>query len=150
MRILVFPCGSEIGLEIHRSLRYSPHIDLFGASSIEDHGKFVYDQYIGGLPFIDHEDIFPSLKNIIKQWHIDAIYPTMDMVICTLKNHEERLGCRVIASPKETAEICVSKRKTYNALKGAVKVPKIYSDLRDVKRFPAFVKPEIGDGSRGC
>ena len=46
-RILVFPCGSEIALEIYRSLKYSIHFELVGASSIDDHGKFVYKEYIG-------------------------------------------------------------------------------------------------------
>jgi len=41
-RILVFPCGSEIGLEIHNSLRFSTHIELFGGSTIANHGKYVY------------------------------------------------------------------------------------------------------------
>ena len=39
--ILVFPCGSEIALEIYRSLRYSTHFKLIGANSLDDHGKFV-------------------------------------------------------------------------------------------------------------
>jgi hypothetical protein len=48
-KILVFPCGSEIGLEIYRAMRYSTHFTLAGASSVDDHGKFVYEEYYGGL-----------------------------------------------------------------------------------------------------
>ncbi len=33
--ILVFPCGSEIALEVHRSLQYSTHFHLIGANSID-------------------------------------------------------------------------------------------------------------------
>lgn len=51
LNILVFPCGSEIALELHRSLKFSRHITLFGANSVDDHGKFVFENYIGGLPF---------------------------------------------------------------------------------------------------
>lgn len=36
-KVLVFPCGSEIGLEIHNSLKWSTHIDLWGGSSVNDH-----------------------------------------------------------------------------------------------------------------
>ena len=54
--ILVFPCGSEIGLEIYRSLNYSTHLNLFGGNSIKDHGEFVYENYIGDLPFVSDEN----------------------------------------------------------------------------------------------
>ena len=61
LKILVFPCGSEIGLEIHRSLKYSVHIELLGGSSVEDHGKFVFENYIGKIPFIDDSDFIISV-----------------------------------------------------------------------------------------
>ena len=41
--ILVFPCGSEIGLEIYNSVKYSTYFNLIGANSSDDHGKFVYE-----------------------------------------------------------------------------------------------------------
>ena len=50
--ILVFPCGSEIGLEIHNALKYSKDFKLFGGSSVDDYGKFVYANYISDIPFL--------------------------------------------------------------------------------------------------
>ncbi len=147
--ILVFPCGSEIGLEIHRSLKYSAHINLFGASSIDDHGKFVYEKYIGGLPFIDSVEIIPRLKNLVNQYKLDAIYPAMDSVICKLKNHELKLGCKIISSNAETTEICLSKSSTYNLLKDIVKTPKVYQTTKEVENYPIFIKPDVGYGTRG-
>lgn len=147
--VLVFPCGSEIGLEIHRSLKYSTHINLFGASSTDDHGKFVYDKYVGQLPFIGDDRIIDALKNIVGQFGIDAIYPAMDSVICKLKNNERQLGCKIICSNVETTEICLSKRKTYELLSGKVKVPKVFASLREIENYPVFVKPDIGFGSKG-
>ena len=64
--ILVFPCGSEIGLEIYRSLRYSIHFNLIGASSVEDHGRFVYENYIGGLPYITDSNFIDAIREIRK------------------------------------------------------------------------------------
>lgn len=55
--ILVFPCGSEIGLNIYSPVRYSTYFHLIGASSVEDHGMFIYDDYIGNLPF---KTVMPS------------------------------------------------------------------------------------------
>lgn len=54
IKILVFSCGSEIGLELHRALKWDKHIELFGASSAKsNHGRYVYKNYIEELPIID-------------------------------------------------------------------------------------------------
>ena len=147
-KILVFPCGSEIGLDIYSSVRYSTHFHLIGASSVEDHGAFVYDDYISGLPFINEPGFIPAIKQIVLDKKIDAIYPAMDSVITLLKAHEAELGCIVISSPLQTTRICLSKLITYRTLEKVVHTPKIYT-LEDVIHFPVFLKPDIGYGSRG-
>jgi hypothetical protein len=148
-RILVFPCGSEIGLEVYRSLRHSAHVELFGASSVSDHGEFVYEHYFGGLPFVDDPGLIPALREIVSRLGIHAIYPAMDKVIWKLKCHEEELGCKVIASSPVTTEICLSKSRTYQHLCDTVKVPKSYLTAEEVANYPVFVKPDIGYGTRG-
>jgi len=148
--ILVFPCGSEVGLEIHRSLKYSRHIKLIGASSVDDHGKFVYDNYIGGLPFLKDKEFIPSLKEVIQANNIDAIYPAMDIAISFLKPLEEELGCKVISSLTETSSICFSKKETYSLLETVINTPKVYSNISEIKNFPVFIKPNTGYGSRGA
>lgn len=147
-RILVFPCGSEIGLEIHRALRYSVHFELVGASSVDDHGRFVYERYIGGLPFHDNPAFATSLKKLIREKHIDAVYPTMDAVAETLQNLAHELGVRIIGSPIETTRICASKRLTYSALAGLVPTPTVYPSIDAVPSYPIFIKPDRGYGSR--
>lgn len=147
-RILVFPCGSEIGLEIHRALRYSTHFDLIGASSVDDHGRFVYEDYVGDLPFHDSPDFLTRLAEIIQAHRVDAIYPTMDAVAETLQNLAERLGVRIIGSRAETTRVCASKTLTYDALEGLVLIPERYPDLAAVPSYPVFIKPDRGYGSR--
>ena len=147
--ILVFPCGSEIGLEIYRSLRYSIHFNLIGASSVEDHGRFVYENYIGGLPYITDSNFIDAIREIVIKENIDAIYPAMDSVIAKLKNNEEKIGCKIIGSDKDTVNICLSKKKTYEILDGIVNVPKIY-EYTKIDSYPVFCKPNIGYGSRGA
>ena len=146
--ILVFPCGSEIALEIYQALRYSTYFHVIGASSVEDHGKYVFEDYIGGLPFIDDPALIGWLKEIVEERGIEAIYPTMDQVITTLKKQEEALGCKVIAPPVETTEICLDKGETYRRLQDTVRVPQLYTE-DSVKDYPVFVKPRIGYGGRG-
>nr|WP_299034092.1 ATP-grasp domain-containing protein [uncultured Tenacibaculum sp.] len=150
INVLVFPCGSEIGLEIHRSLKYSNHINLFGANSTDDHGKFVYENYISNLPFFSDEDFFEKLKKIIQEYKIDAIYPTMDSVIKVVSEYEKELECKVIGSPKETNKICSSKLLTYKCLEGFINLPEMYNSPKEVISFPIFMKPDVGYGSRGA
>ncbi len=147
-RILIFPCGSEIGLEVHRALRYSTHFDLVGGSSVDDHGRFVYDEYLGGLPFHDSPEFASRMADAIQKHRIDAIYPTMDAVAETLQNIAERLGVRVIGSSAETTRICASKSATYDALDGLVPTPRRYQGLDAVPDYPVFIKPDRGYGSR--
>ncbi len=147
-KILVFPCGSEIGLEVYRSLRYSVHIELIGGNSIDDHGKFVYENYIPNIPFISSNNIVQYLKNLVNENQIDAIYPTMDKVIWKLKSNEDQLGCKVISSPPETTEICLSKNETYKFFQNKIKVPKVYNSLEDIENYPVFIKPDVGYGAR--
>lgn len=146
--ILVFPCGSEIALEVHRSLQYSTHFRLIGANSIDDHGRFVFETYIGGLPFVTNPAIIPELRKIIQQYNIDAIYPAMDSVIYHLKSKEKELGCKVIAPEANVTEMCFSKLKTYQRLKGIIPVPNIYQ-IEDEFEYPVFLKPEIGYSAHG-
>ena len=145
--ILVFPCGSEIGLNIHGSVKYSTHFHLIGGSSVEDHGAFVYEDYIPSIPFVSDPGFIPNLRKIVQERKIDAIYPAMDYVITALKAHEEELGCRVIASPHETTEISLSKSKTYHALDGIIRIPAQYDSASPLP-FPVFLKPDVGYGAK--
>lgn len=147
-RILVFPCGSEIGLEIHRSLGYSKHFELVGASSIDDHGRFVFKNYIGEVPYHDTPSFFDALKRIICDYRIDAIYPAMDAVAETIKHLAKELGVVVIGSSYETTAICASKSATYRVLQDIIPVPECYPKLALVKKFPIFIKPDRGYGAR--
>ena len=148
--ILVFPCGSEIGLEIHRSLKFSRHITLYGANSVDDHGRFVFENYFSGLPFFNEEGFIDQLKTLVNKNNIDAIYPAMDAVIAFLKDKEEELGCKVIAPTKEVTATCLSKSKTYSLLRETILVPKVYDAIDQVDEFPVFLKPDVGYGSRGA
>lgn len=147
--ILVFPCGSEVALEIFRSLEFSSHFNLIGGNSIDDHGKFVFHNYIGDLPYISDKRFISDLKKVIAKWRIDVIYPAMDSVVTKLKKNENELGCIVVSSELETTEICLSKSHTYKRLKGIVEVPLLYDRIDDVTEYPVFIKPDIGYGSRG-
>lgn len=148
-RLLVFPCGSEIGLEIHNALKYSKHVELFGASSIDDHGKFVYTNYIRDIPFVYDKNFINTLNKIIKKHKIDLVYPAHDDVVYKLALNRNKLVCSFIGPDKYTAEICRFKSKTYTHFQNILATPIVYKDVTLIKKFPVFLKPDSGQGTRG-
>jgi len=149
INIFVFPCGSEIALEIERSLRFSKHFHLIGGCSVKDHGRFVFYDIVDDLPWESDPSFISVIRRIIQERRIDLIFPAMDGTISLLKNAEKELGCRVLGSPCETTDICLSKIKTYKKLSGVVLVPELFT-AKTLSSFPVFCKPEIGYGARGA
>ena len=147
IRVGVFPCGSEIALEVYRALKDEKDIELIGISSVEDHGKFVFENYIGEVPYANSPNFISSIQKIVEENNIDFIYPCMDIVMPILKKNEDFLNCKVITSPIETVEICLSKKKTYEYLKDFILVPQVFS-TGEIVEFPVFSKPEVGASSR--
>lgn len=148
-KVLVFPCGTEIGLEIHRSLKFSKDIEMFGASSCDDNGCFVYKNYIGNVPFVDDENFIPALNGIIENCGIDFIFPAHDSVVLKLARAAQNVRAKVLTSEELTCDICRHKNKTYKYFKDIIKTPPTY-EYTEVKEFPVFVKPNAGQGSKGA
>jgi len=147
--VLVFPCGSEIGLEIQRALRFSIHFDLVGASSVSsNHGKYVYERYVEGLPYIDDPGLLAALNRVIDKHRIDFIFPAHDSVVLELALRADELHARYLGSCASTCRICRSKRATYQALRESMRVPRLFEALDELP-FPIFLKPDTGQGSKG-
>ena len=150
--VLVIPCGSEIGLEVYRSLAYSIHVNLFGASSVDDHGKYVYQNYIDSLPYVDEDNFLSAINHIVQENNIDFIIPAHDSVVLKLAEARKsgELKCGLITSPLQTCAIARSKSKTYEALRNVLPVPKIFnlSQITEAD-LPIFLKPDVGQGSKG-
>lgn len=149
--VLVFPCGTEVGLEIGRSLQYSTHFTTYGGSSIDDHGKFSYKNYIGNIPYVYDQNFISRLNDVIQEYGIDYIYPAHDDVVLALAREASQQGlrCSVVTSPYDTCEIARSKRRTHETFRQIVATPKLYGDVSEAS-YPAFVKPDKGQGSRGA
>ncbi|WP_458404752.1 ATP-grasp domain-containing protein [Methanobrevibacter sp.] len=159
--VLVFPCGSEIGLEIHNALKYSKDFKLFGGSSVDDHGKFVYENYIPDIPFIDDENLLGFLNETVEKYNIDLIYPAHDDVVLKLAELKDKINAHIVVSNDETCDICRSKSKTYQYFRNYDFTPKTYDitkdsfgDIKNIKEitkneFPIFLKPDVGQGAKG-
>lgn len=148
--VLVFPCGSEIGLEIHRAMQFSRHVELVGASSLSsNHGAYVFRQYVDGVPLVGDPGFIDALNALIVSRRVDFIFPAHDDVVLGIARHLEELACLVIGSSRRTCEICRSKRMTYQALQGKLAVPRVFALNEPDIKFPVFLKPDVGQGSKG-
>lgn len=150
-RVFVFPCGSEIGLEIYRSLWCAKEADLWGGSSVPDHGQFIYKQHIVNIPFVDDDEFLPYINRLVEAYAFDYIMPAHDSVVLKLAeaSHFDRLSCRVLTSPLETCRIACSKKLTLKSFRDKIKTPRLYKDLSEVNSWPVFLKPDVGQGSKG-
>lgn len=148
MNILVFPCGSEIGLEIHAALRYAKDIRLHGASSVSDHGEFVYARYRQIAAQAGSDDLVEQLNGLIDEWAIDLVVPAHDSVIPLLAQAGSRLRAPAMVPDADTAQVCRDKRLTYARLEKLGIVPPAVA--WPAPAYPVFAKPAIGQGSQGA
>jgi predicted ATP-grasp superfamily ATP-dependent carboligase len=146
--VLVFPCGSEVGLEVNRALAHSKHFALFGANSVADHGKFVYKRYIDGLPFVDTPQFIQELNRVIAIHDIDFIIPALDSAVLAMAENQDAIKATVVTSCAETCAVCRSKQKTYELFEKLIPTPKVYASNQTLT-FPIFLKPDVGQGTKG-
>ena len=150
IKILVFPDGEINSIELHDALSSCVNIELYGASSIERHGKYVFKNHIPNLPMLTDLSFYDCLNNIIDEYKIDLIFPTHDTVSLELIKNQSRIGAKVVAGDLQTVNVCRSKRATYELFADCDFVPKQYSLNFDTYEYPIFIKPDIGQGSVGA
>lgn len=147
INVLVFPCGSENASEIYESLKYSLHINLWGASSVEDFGRLNYQNYISNVPFINECGFDDFFSRIIKKNKIDVVFSTHDSVSAYLsKNFKKEFF--LINGGVQASDTARSKIKTYNLFKNYHWCPIVYSLKSSIKKWPLIVKPDAGQGAQ--
>lgn len=150
--VLIFPAGSEIGLEIYNSLKYSHHVEVYGASGKSDHAVFLYeeDRYIEDESlYVDRADFIDRLNGYLHKFRIEFIYPTHDTIANFLAEHQSQLAARVITSCPETNRIARFKRETYEHFSEYDFCPAVYSTPFEEIPYPVFLKPDNGQGGKG-
>ncbi|WP_042142568.1 ATP-grasp domain-containing protein [Paucisalibacillus sp. EB02] len=150
--VLIYPAGTEIGLEIYNSLKYNLHFDIYGASGKSDHAKFIYPQhryfeddslYISKQNFIEH------FNTVLDHFDIDYIFPTHDSVALFLSCNSELINAKVICSSYRTTKISRSKKEIYKELYNYKFTPRTYYKFEEILNYPVFLKPDIGEGGKG-
>jgi len=147
-RILIFPGGTEVGLEINKSLCFIKNIELFSTGSdVSNPAPFFYKNHFI-IPTIYEKNWINALNNIVMQFNIDYIFPAYDDIIVELKRNEDKIKSKIISSPLETCLSTRLKSKIYKKFKDFLPVPHQYESISDIKEFPLFLKPDKGQGSQ--
>jgi len=148
--ILIFPGGTEIGLEIYRSLKHIKNIKLFSASdNFPNHSTYAFKHHFT-VPKFSDSNWLKSLNEIISSNNIEYIFPGNDIALDALVNNQDSINAQVVSSPKDTCELMRSKRDTYRKFSDSLPVPHVFESPQDVTKFPVFVKPDKGYGSQGA
>ncbi|WAH52390.1 ATP-grasp domain-containing protein [Pseudescherichia vulneris] len=149
INVLVFPCGAENANEIYQALRYSLHVNIVGASSVEDHGQFTFPNYIANVPNIKDSEFHTAFDNLIKNNSIDVVFATHDSVAETLAPLAEKIGYFLVNGDSATAAIARRKSMTYELFQDCDWVPNVYKNVSDVPAWPIIIKPDLGQGGQG-
>jgi hypothetical protein len=148
LNVLIFPGGSEIGLEIHKSLSLCKDIHIFSAGmDVSNHAPFVFSRHFT-LPSIYDPEWLHKLNQIIDDMNIDYIFPAYDDVLLALSENSCQINAKVVSSPHKTCHVTRSKLLTYDYFKNTVPVPIIYNSIDEVVNYPVFIKPDHGQGSQ--
>lgn len=149
VNVLVFPCGAENALEIFESLRFSLHVNIYGASSVDDFGRLKYDKYIGGLPNISEDSFDEVFEGVLHDNNIDVVFATHDTVQSYLSNKSNKFSCYLVNGDESTTKIARSKSLTYEKFISEPWCPKKYDNSEGVGDWPVVCKPDFGQGSKG-
>lgn len=147
--VLIFPCGTEIGLELNAALKLEKSVKLFGASSVPDHGEMVFQDYTSDLPFVDSPMFISAFNAFLREKEIQFIFPAHDDVLLFLSQNTENIDARVIAPSAKVCEICRFKSKTYEHFADYDFIPRTYQNPEEICTYPVFLKPDQGQGSQG-
>ena len=150
-KVLIFPAGSEIGLEIYHSLKYSHHVEVFGASGKADHAAFLYDptHYVEDeLLYVSAADFIQRLNGYLRRLSIEFVYPTHDTIANFLAEHQSQVEAKVITSCAETNRVARFKAATYKKFEAFEFCPELYRAPYVNLPFPVFLKPDDGQGGK--
>lgn len=150
IKVLVFPAGEINSIELHDALSTCVNIEVWGASSIERHGKYVFENYIPNMPMITDESFFDAFNKVIHEHNIDIIFATHDTVVDFLIKNQDKINAKIAGGDKYTVEVCRSKSKTYNLFAEYDFIPFLYTKNHPNIPFPVFVKPDKGQGAVGA
>ncbi|MCX7121196.1 MAG: ATP-grasp domain-containing protein [Gammaproteobacteria bacterium] len=151
MNVLVYPSGTEIGLEIGRSLQFSKHFHAIGLNSTHDHSEIIFNDMIYDSPTVyQKEALRKKICEVVKERNIKIIIPSHDEIIVFFS--EIKIEGVVFIVPDLTlSNILRYKSSVYQQFVKCQFIPKVFEVSRIKKTdFPLFLRPNRGQGSSGA
>ena len=145
--VLIFPAGEINSVELHDALSHNVNVEVFGCSSVDRHGGYIFKNYKSGIPNITDNAFLEAFNQLIDDWKIDFIFPTHDTVALNLAMNHNAIHAKIIVAPLKTAEICRDKKQTYELFSDCGFCPRKFEDF---EQLPVFIKPRDGQGARGA
>lgn len=149
-KVLVYPAGTEIGLEIARSLACSKHFRAVGVNSVLDHSEMLFPELVTGAPRADDPGLARYLLDLARRTGAELVLPAHDEAMAAIAALREH-GLTVVGPDPELAAILRLKSATYDALDGEDFLPRRYT-TKTLPRsgYPLFGRPDRGQGSVGA
>jgi len=146
--VLIFPGGTENGIEIYNSLKNCKEIKLSSASSdVSNHASYIFKKNNIVRDLRLHGWI-ADLNKVIKKNNIDLIYPANSLVIDYLSINKNKINTEILLPENEILEMTRSKKRTIEILNNFLETPHIYQSINEVMSYPVFIKPDRGYGAQ--
>ena len=148
MRVLVFPSGTEAGLEVAHALEPNVHVELYGASSRDDHGALTFARH-ECVPNIADPDFDERFSQLLSKWCIDLVFATHDDVQEYLATRLPGWGACLVNGDSKAASVARRKSATYALFADAAWIPAVHVETDEIGVWPVAVKPDRGQGGKG-
>lgn len=153
--ILVTAVGGSAGLSALRFLTEHAHVRVHG-TDINDasEGQYFAHEFRVMAPFRDREAYARDLRELIAEWDISIVIPTLDEEMEEIQNVLEGVDVHILASPKETLQLVMNKKHFYEWAR--THMPEYTARFTTLDQTPSwdaptyFIKPSRGRGSNGC
>jgi hypothetical protein len=148
--ILLAPGGSIIAQEIYYALRDHKDVNLFSINlrNFPSVAPFIFKNCNSMTYFEDMKQVINDINKACKKHKIDYIFPCNDEACLVLSGQRNNLSAKVLTSSFDTNVKCRFKNYVYDFFTDCVPVPKVY-EHKPIK-YPVFIKPNIGTGSKDC
>jgi carbamoyl-phosphate synthase large subunit len=147
-RVLIFPGGTEIALELRQALSWCKEVQLFSAGApVSQHSSLVFRHHFEA-PMVSSKGWLERIVQLVEQKAISHIFPAHDDALLELCENAQRIPAKIITSPLRTCRITRSKSATIKYFENILPVPNVFETPDAVAAFPVFVKPDRGQGSQ--
>jgi len=126
--------------------------EVYAMDSDKKIAQLYSNQNIFTVPNIDADNFESIIIDLINEYKIDVYIPGIDEEIIIAINIANKTGISILAPSKEFVTLCLDKFELMKTLSddGISHIETRMADSYDKEfRYPIFLKPNIGRGSRG-